>query len=216
MAAERPRIRAPGMPHSPSYVECPYIGAPARVQWRRPALDAILRGEPQATITVKTLDGRRRNAHAIVPSHQHAILGSAQVRNTDGKPDADGRQCDREGESRDVGQHAMAEIVGFLAVPLIAREVVGVRPAVVMRGRVESFAPSRCSGRGTRPEREHAVLILRSDRPLRFQCCWLREIDLEISMRRRQASRIIWPIGRSIHRAFPPGTRRLIEQAVMA
>jgi hypothetical protein len=33
---------------------------------------------------------------------------------------------------------------------------------------------------------EHAVLVLRGDRPLRFHCCWLRDILLVISTRARR------------------------------
>ena len=68
----------------------------------------------------KMLDVRCGNLRAVAPSHQHAILGFAQVGDAHGKPDPDRRQCDGKGKGGDVGQHAMAEIVRLFPVALVA------------------------------------------------------------------------------------------------
>ncbi len=51
------------------------------------------------------------NLDAIVPSHQHTILGSPELGNAHGQPDADRQQRDRKGERGDICQHAMPKIV---------------------------------------------------------------------------------------------------------
>src|ERR1700753_3518227 len=68
----------------------------------------------------KMLGRRGGNAHAVAPSHQHAILGPAQIRNIHGEPYSDGGQGDCKGEGCDVRKHAVAKIVRFFPGALIA------------------------------------------------------------------------------------------------
>jgi hypothetical protein len=136
----------------------------------------------------------------IVPSHQHAILGPAQIRDAHSQPQSDGRQCHGEREGREVCQHAMAEIVRFIPLALIARQIVrllqGVFPlsmpaktpsAQELSARAtrelstQDLSTRACSltrreGLGARAEFEHAVLFLRRYGPLGFHCCQLRGI----------------------------------------
>ena len=148
------RRGTPGCPDPPAGVECPYIGARPRVQWRRPPGGRICgakrpdlpdiqrvfegslacgrcgratgsRQETTQTVklgagsapigTEKPLAARRRNLGAVMPSHQHAILGLAQIGDAHRQPYADRCQRDGEGEGGDVRQHAMPEIVRLLA-----------------------------------------------------------------------------------------------------
>ena len=71
------------------------------------------------------LTGGRCDMNAIAPSHKHAILSPTQIRDAHGKPYSDRGQRHGERKSRDVCQHAMAEIVRFISLPLIARQIVG-------------------------------------------------------------------------------------------
>ena len=63
------------------------------------------------------------NLGAVAPTHQHAILVLAQIGNAHRQPYSNGRQRDGEGEGRDVGQHAMLEVVRFLAASFEARQI---------------------------------------------------------------------------------------------
>src|SRR5665647_3677178 len=140
------------MPDPPSGVECPYIGAPPRVQWRGKRLrigfeDRIARFGPQK------LEMWCGNARAIAASHQHAILGFAQIGDAHGKPDSHRRQRNGEGEGRDVGQHAMAKIVRFVPRPLVARKIVRLTVDVLLESRLARIPPP-CERvrRGARPK----------------------------------------------------------------
>jgi hypothetical protein len=73
----------------------------------------------------KALIVRHEDAGAVAPPHCHAILGLAQIGNADGKPQSDSRQRDGKCQGGEVGQHAMAKIVGSITVALIAGEIVG-------------------------------------------------------------------------------------------
>src|SRR3954464_13548201 len=110
------------MPHPPSGVGCPYIGATPRIQWRRATTLWAWRGRIGRSAP-EMLEMRHRDARAVAPSHQHAILGLAKIRDADGQPYPDRDQRHGKGKGRDVGQHAMAKVVRFVAVPFIAREV---------------------------------------------------------------------------------------------
>ena len=160
------RTRRPGMPYPSAGVECPYIGAQPLVQWSLAApMEAGLSAKIGAS-GLKLLAARdRRNLGAVAPAHQDAILGLAEFGNAHGEPDPDRGQCDGEGEGGEVRQHAVTKIVGLLPRPLIARQPVGFLPGVLLR-----LAPGWV-GRGTRPEPEHAVLVIRTDWPLGFHCC---------------------------------------------
>src|SRR3954468_4859121 len=114
---------------------------------------------------------RRSDAGAIPPAHQQAILGLAQIGNTHGQPDAYRGQCHGKGERRHVRQHAMAKIVGFLPGSLIAREIVCFLPSIA---RLAILA--RRLGHRARAELEHAVLVIRSNWPLAFHLCRIRDI----------------------------------------
>src|SRR6266478_1830358 len=107
------------------------------------------------------LDMRRGNARAIALPHQHAVLGLAQIRNAHGEPYSDGRQRDGKGESRNVGQHALAKIVRLIPVSLIARQVVRLTLRVLLRLAARIPPPTRRVGQGARPEFEHAMLFFR-------------------------------------------------------
>src|SRR3981081_4639674 len=109
------------------------------------------------------LEMRRGNARAVAASHQHAILGLAEVGDAHGEPDSDRRQRDRKGERRDVRQHAMTKIVSLVMVALIARQIVRLAPGVPLTRLVTRLSPqARRLSEGARPELEHAMLFFRS------------------------------------------------------
>src|SRR6202048_1713781 len=118
------------------------------------------------------LDMRRGNARAIAPSHQHAVLGLAQIRNTHGEPYSDSRQRDGKSEGRNVRQQALAKIVRLIPVSLIARQVT---PRVLLSLVAQVPPPTRRVSQGAWPEFEHAMLFFRGNGPLGFHCCQLRE-----------------------------------------
>ncbi len=118
-------------------------------------------------------------AHAVATPHQHTVLGPAEIRNTHGKPDADGGQGDGKGKGRDIREHAVAKIVRLFPGALIARQIV--RLAMFLNRVVQYPALTRRRSHGSRPELEHAVLPVRRDRsrnngPLGFHWCQLRDI----------------------------------------
>jgi len=165
------------MPYLPPRVECPYIGAPPRVQWRVAQAGRIGSGQIGRPGR-KMLDRRDGNAHAVAPSHQHTVLGPAQIRNTHGKPYPDRQESHGKGEGCNVCEHAMAKIVRFFPVALIARQIV--RRAMLLNRVAQVPALTRRS-QGSRPELKHAVLPIRRDRrrnngPLGFHWCQLRDI----------------------------------------
>jgi len=168
------------MPHRPSRVECPYIGGPLRVQWRRAAEGRIgltRPGGPQGLFRPKMLAMRRVNAGAVAASRQYAILGFAHIRNAHGKPYADGHQGDRKCDRSDVSKHAMAKVVRFIAGAFIARQIIrfgtnGFRLSLPARVTL----PTRRADRVARPELEHPMLLLRRNGPLGFHCCRSRDI----------------------------------------
>jgi hypothetical protein len=130
----------------------------------------------------KTLDGWGGNAHAIAPSHQHAILGPAQVRDAHGEPYPDSRQGDGERKGCNVCQHAMAKIVGFVAGPLIARQIIRLLLGVLLPSlHVQVSPPSRRVSRGARSKLEHTMLFFRRYGPLGFHCCQFRDNLILIS-----------------------------------
>ena len=66
-----------------------------------------------------------RNPGAVAAAHQHAILGLAEIGDADREPDADRGQRHGERERCDIGKHAMTEIVGLVAGPLVAGQIIG-------------------------------------------------------------------------------------------
>ena len=114
------------------------------------------------------------NAGAVVPSHQHAILGFAQVGDAHRKPDADCRQRDRECKGGNVGEHAVAKIVRFLRLALNVRQAFGFVANFLL-------APAGRLCRGTRPELDDAVVVIRADGPLSFHCCWSEGVSRALS-----------------------------------
>jgi hypothetical protein len=125
------------------------------------------------------LDMRRGNARAVAPPHQHAVLGLAQIRNAHGKPYSDGRQRHGKSEGRDVRQHALAKIVRFSPVSLIARQIIRLWPGVLLKSLAGRLPPpARRVSHGARPELEHAMLFFRCNGPLGFQ--WYQSRDILI------------------------------------
>lgn len=61
---------------------------------------------------------------AVVASHQHTILGPAEMGYAHRQPYADREQGHREGESRDIGQHPLPIIVSLFRDAFIARQIV--------------------------------------------------------------------------------------------
>ena len=161
------RACRPGSPVPSAGVECPYIGAQPLVQWSLAAPMEAGFGAKIGTFEPELSAARdRRNLGTVAPSHQDAILGLAEFGDAHREPYADRGQCDGEGEGGEIRQHAVTKIVRLLPRPLIARQVVGLLPGVLLRwtaGRLR-----RC----TRPEPEHAVFVIRTDWPLGFHCCW--------------------------------------------
>jgi len=101
------------------------------------------------------LDMRHDNLNAIVTSHEHAILGPAQLGDTHGKPYADRQKRKSKRESRHICQHAMPEIAGGVAVALIAGQIVG-DLKLVNQLRRAALGHRRTR---PRPKLEHAVLF---------------------------------------------------------
>lgn len=60
------------------------------------------------------------NLDAIVTSHQDTILGSPELGNAHGQPDADRQQRDRKGERGYICQHSLPIVASVSAVALIA------------------------------------------------------------------------------------------------
>jgi len=160
------RTRRPGMPHSLSRSRVPVYRSAglSSMELGRAHRDRF-EGQNRRFRAQLSAARDRRNLGAVAPAHQDAILGFAEFGDAHGKPYSDRGQCDGEGEGGEVRQHAVTKIVRFLPRPLIARQAVGFLAGVRLRraaGRVR---------RGTRPEPEHAVLVIRTDWPLGFHCC---------------------------------------------
>ena len=107
--------------------------------------------------------------NAVAPSHQHAILSPAQIRDAHGKPYSDRGQRHGEREGRNIGQHPMAEVVWLVTWPLVAGQIVCNVPDICLLRR--SVLPAGRMGRRAWPEFEHDVLVIPSNRPLGFHCC---------------------------------------------
>jgi len=183
--------RCPGMPYPPAGVECPYNGAPPRVQWRRQLRAGL--GAKKANSGLKMLELRGGNTRAIAASHQHAILGLAKVRNAHGEPYSDRRQRDGKSEGRNVRQHAMAKIIRFVPGLRMARQIVRRLPGVLPWRRLTGVcAPTRRMGQGARPEFEHAMLFVRRHGLLGVHCCQLRVILMLSSTPARPAHGKCW------------------------
>jgi hypothetical protein len=103
------------------------------------------------------------NTRAIATSHQHAILGFAEVGDAHGEPYPDRGQRDCEGEAGHVRQHAQPKIVRLIARPLISRQIITARMPALIR-----MSPRRMSCRA-RPELEHLVLVFRHNGLLGYQ-----------------------------------------------
>jgi hypothetical protein len=115
------------------------------------------------------------DARAISPSHQDAILGSAHVGDADGEPDPDRQKRDRERKSRDVGQHAVAKIVGSFSHALIACEVERFGRSVLMSRLHDGVASHLPRWGGIAwPKLEHTMLV-RCNGPLGLHGSRLRE-----------------------------------------
>src|SRR5712675_1436113 len=119
---------------------------------------------------------RRRNMCAITPSHQHAILSLAQIRNAHGQPYSDRRQRDGKSERCDVCQHAMTKVVGLFPISLVARQIIRFLPGVRLPDLVAPLSRlTRRVNRGARPKFEHAVFVFRDNGPLGFHWCQFRD-----------------------------------------
>ena len=154
---------APGMSIRRAGVECPYIGAPPGVQWRR--LWTLPWGSRAGTCprhfpgcVVARGDLRSGNSGAVAPAHQHAILRPAHVSDTRREPDPDRDQGDGESKGGDVGQHPVPEIVGIPG-HLISREIIRWRRFCRVR------LLRRLAGDAA-PKFQDAVLVWRWDRLL--------------------------------------------------
>ena len=138
----------------------------ARISERRPEFNGGGRSpgpDPAAKRAgrPKWLEMWRGNTRAIAPSHQHTVLGLAHIRDTHGEPDSDRRQRDGEREGRNVCQHAMTEVVRFIPVPFIARQVVRFLPGLLLQNLVARISlATRWVSQRARPEFEHAVLVI--------------------------------------------------------
>src|SRR3954471_1977355 len=171
------------MPHPRSGVECPYIGGPPRVQWRRELRGRIgFKRQKKAESGLKRLEMRGGDARAIAPSHQHAVLGFAQIRDAHGEPNSDRYQRDGKSEGCNVRQHAPAKVVRFVPLSLIARQIIRLVRSVVPRSLAAGvFWPAWRVSQGARPEFHHAVLFFGRDGLLGFHWSQLRSITDIIS-----------------------------------
>src|ERR1700676_4891920 len=91
---------------------------------------ALVRAKARDCSLTRLAARRHGNPGAVVATHQHAILGLAEVRNAHGKPNPDRRQCYREREGRNVRQHAMPEVVRLVTGPLIVGQIVRCLPDI--------------------------------------------------------------------------------------
>jgi len=117
------------------------------------------------------LEMRGGDARAIAASHQHAILGLAQIGDAHGEPYSDRRQRHGKSEGRNVRQHAMTEIVRFVPGLRMARQIVRRLPGILpLRPVIGVGAPARRMRQGARPEFEHAMLFVRRHGLLGVHC----------------------------------------------
>src|SRR3984893_3344314 len=134
---------------------------------------------------LKMLEMRRRDTRAIPPSHQHAVLGLAQIRDAHGQPDSNGGQRDGKSEGGDIRQHPTVKIVRFVAVPLVAGQIVRLGLGVFVERPVTRLPSSaRRVNQGARPKLEHAMLFfryVRRNRPLGLHGYQLRDILMSFS-----------------------------------
>ncbi len=167
---------APACPFARDGIECPYIGAPPRVQWQRPAGLAPVQADRPLRRAGKlgrgfgeTSDMRGADAPAIPPTHQHAILKVAQLGDAHGQPYTNRDQhCGQAGCSG-ICQHTMMEVVRRRPVPLIARQIIRlgqVRFSILRPLFAWFIAVMRRPAQRTRPELEHTVLFIAGNRLL--------------------------------------------------
>jgi len=93
-----------------------------------------------------------------VAPHQDAILGPPQMRDAHGEPNSDRQKGHGECEGCDVGQHAMAEVVGLVPDTLLAGQVI--RHFELANRIVRISTQTRHGDVAPRPELEHAMLIV--------------------------------------------------------
>jgi hypothetical protein len=118
------------------------------------------------------LEVLRGNAHTIAPSHQHAILGPAQIGDAHRKPYPDRRQRDGKSERGDICEHAVAEIVRLLPRTFVTRQIERLTLAVLMLRLGPHIGRSRGRmKRAARPEWKHAMLFFRCNGLLGFHWC---------------------------------------------
>jgi hypothetical protein len=132
----------------------------------------------------KMLKMRRGDPGAIASSHQHTILGLAQVGDVHGEPYSDRRQRDGKGEGGHIGQHAVAEIIGFVITgAFVTRQVVRLVIGLLLYGLMaKAFPPARRMRQRPRSEFDHAMLLVRCDGLLDLHCCQLRDNLMQFSM----------------------------------
>ena len=118
------------------------------------------------------LDSRGGNTGAIAAPHQDAVLGLAEVGDADGEPDPDRGQRDGKSERCNVGEHPVAEIVGFVRVPLVAGQIVSLLVRMILQILFARLPPrGRRMGQRPRSKFEHTVLIVGWKGLLRFHGC---------------------------------------------
>lgn len=131
----------------------PRDGLPARISERGSEFNgAAGTGGPLSGLEVPDgLDLVGGNLRAVAAPHQDAILCAAQIGERKREPDADAGQSRGEGGGEDVGDHAMAIVVGALATAL---GPVWPRPAESVERR------HRRPGERARPELQNPVVAV--------------------------------------------------------
>lgn len=141
---------------------------------------------------LKALETSSGNVRAISSPHQDAILGLAQIGNAHGEPNSDRRQSRGEGERRDICEHAMAKIVRFGPVSLVARPVARLMASVLLQTLIAVVSPlAGRTSRRARPELEHTMLFFRRDGLLGFHYWQLRAFPCCLTRMQRALQKIL-------------------------
>src|SRR5919106_3761605 len=123
---------------------------------------------------LEPLEMRCGDAGAITPTHQHAVLGVAQIRDAHREPYADCGQGDGKGERCHVRQHPLAKIVRLTPWLFVTGQITWLFLRVANGTLLAWICAVRRPRPGARAEFKHAVLLLGRDWLLAIHCFQLR------------------------------------------
>ena len=164
----------------------------------------VLKSSRETTRRPEALVMRGRDAGAIPASHQHTILGPAHIGDAHREPNPDCRQRDRKGQGRQVGQHAMPEIVRIAPRLLVAGQIIRLTGRVLPQFLLAQ-SPRVCrSRRRARSELDYAALVVRCDGLLRFH--WQLQGAILLARSRARLTRKLLHNRRAFIHRFNRGT----------